>query len=153
MSFFHDAYGHAYPISRIMSIVESSGKQSPFFTVELSDGDKVEIYESEAKRIKRSAGKVIPAAQGTFVLSFMSDEDGGFIGRDPVIGWSLHNGFADPILLDVEFDGVTGNMAYLLPDGRIYDWDGASWDNEDEWSEQLKWRIEHFAKMKQKDAQ
>lgn len=137
MSFFYNIHGNAYPISRVRRIIEAPTRHSesspPFVRVELDEGDSTEVYESDVERLKQASGPVLPAAPGTYVLHYVSDDGGDLVGRDAVIGWSVGSGHAVPIVVDTEFDGMRGNMAYLLPDGKIYSWSGQSWDTEADW--------------------
>jgi len=147
MSFFEDTDGISYPLSRVRRIMDAPDRLSDnpkmLARVELDDETYVEVYPNAVEQIKIAAGPLIAALPGTFLLHYTTDDEGEYIGRDPIVGWSIGGGgYASPIVVDVEFEGVRGNMAYQMPDKRLYSWTGQSWDTEEEW-------IQHHRKLRE----
>lgn len=147
MSFFADTRGDSYPVSRVRRIVESHEIEGPgksrVHNVELDEGERVQVYREVSEQIKIALSPTVSALPGTFLLEFdrgFDDQAEPYVTRLPIVAWATgFNNAACPVVLDCEFDGVNGNTAYLMPDGKVYRWAGGdSWDGVDAWIEYMK---------------
>ncbi len=146
MTFFEDRHGHFHPISRIHRIAEKPATGKPnLYThrVYMKDGgdfDGLDIDASTVRFIRQSAAAVLPATPGTYLLQFAmfgdDNADEARIWRMPVLGWRVGGEYVgvEPIVMDPNFEGMTGQYAILHPNGIVETASGEYYEEEASWS-------------------
>lgn len=152
MTYFEDSRGSLYPISRIHRIAEKPKSDKPTLyshRIHLTDGDEFDALDVDASTVRfiqRCTAPVLPVEPGTYLLQFSPDRDGNFeesfVWRSRVIGWRVggeHDG-VEPIVLDTDFEEMTGLHAILHPCGKVETACGEHYDDQATWfEERVRW--------------
>jgi len=128
--FFEAQNGFRYPVADIARIgrfpsetgvkPDAMGRTPPV-NVRLRDGEVVEVSEYVMEDVMRRSAQMIPALPDTFALRVWVDDEGVFVDRIPVLGWSVP---MDDFVLPITPDGIndgSGSQSFLIltPDGRV----------------------------------
>lgn len=161
MTFFEDARGDIYPVSRINCIRLKQAEPGKFqmfpYRITMTDEDTLEVAECVVRNITQSSGEVVPAQPYTFLLTFCPGDavdPEPLVWRSVVIGFRVRGDFGslEPLVIDGEFEGMKCKHGVLHPNGRVESASGDTYETEADWlAEQVRW-AEHDAKRKSGDA-
>jgi len=105
-------------------------------SVELSNGDAVEVHAYQIANLVRQPTAAFTAATGTYIVTWSDNE----ISKTPVIGWSISE---DGGVYPVTMNGVNSDLDQLfhvlLPSGDVATFD-------EEWASFDDWRNHQFSK-------
>ena len=148
MTFFEDSRGNYHPVSQIVCIRPKRAEVGKFQTypyrIQLADEDSVEAAECVVRNVVRASGEVIPAQPETFLLTFCPGDAADpepVVWRSVVIGFRVRAdyGSLDPLVIDSDFDEMTGVYGILHPSGSVECAAGETYETESQWfAEQVR---------------
>lgn len=142
MQFFRDDQGIIWPTGKINYIMpgkkvvpgQPGSYRAPRVYLEGNDNG-VDVDDHVADELLARSGGIIPVDGRCHVVSvYLEEGQEPYVSADRVLGWKVDfEGMTHPIVLDCEFDGLTGRKAVEFEDGTVADNWGQTWASRDEW--------------------